>query len=211
MLTGRAGVMLTGRVVRFDEMRGYGFIAPDKGGEDVFVHANVLGDDKYMFCAGLPVEFEVTEGERGLKAHSVHICTAAVQAPSAPPPVLAPRGMAPSVLAPRGMAVLAGAAPAEAPPAPASPDAPAPPAPAAAGPPPTAAAPALDSAPAAGRTSADRSEGDEDLCDLLTASSFSQELTDLLLESAPTLTGAQITQLRRDFIELGRRHGWVEG
>jgi CspA family cold shock protein len=209
LLAGRAGVMLTGRVVRFDEMRGYGFIAPDKGGEDVFVHANVLGDDKYMFCAGLPVEFEVTEGERGLKAHSVHICTAAIQAPSAPPPVLAPRGMAPPVLAPRGLAVLAAAPPAEAPPAPASPDAPA--ATAAAAPPPTAAAPALDSAPAAGRTSADRPEGDEDLCDLLTESSLSQELTDLLLESAPTLTGAQIAQLRREFIELGKRHGWVEG
>lgn len=209
LLGGRAGVMLTGRVVQFDEMRGYGFIAPDKGGEDVFVHANVLGDDKCMFCAGLPVEFEVTEGERGLKAHSVRIRTAAIQAPSAPPPVLAPRGLDPPVLAPRGLAVLAAAPPAEAPPAPASPDAAA--APGAAALPPTAAAPALDTAPAAGRTSADRPEGDEDLCDLLTASSFSQELTDLLLESAPTLTGAQITQLRREFIELGRRHGWVEG
>jgi cold shock protein len=206
-------MMLTGRVVRFDEMRGYGFIAPDKGGEDVFVHANVLGDDKYIFCAGLPVEFEVTEGERGLKAHSVRICTAAVQAPAAPPPVLAPRGMAPPVLAPRGMAVApVEAAPAPAVLAPAAPGAaaPGPAAPVAA--PAPAAAPTPDRNPApAGPTSADRPEGDEDLCDLLTASSFSQELTDLLLESAPGLTGAQITQLRREFIELGRRHGWVEG
>ena len=41
-----AGMMLTGKVIRFDDVRGYGFIAPDGGGEDVFVHANVLGDDK---------------------------------------------------------------------------------------------------------------------------------------------------------------------
>ena len=31
-----AGIMLTGKVIRFDEVRGYGFIAPDGGGEDVF-------------------------------------------------------------------------------------------------------------------------------------------------------------------------------
>lgn len=60
--------MLTGKVVRFDEVRGYGFIAPDGGGEDVFVHANVLGDDKYVFGPGLRVEFEVSDGDRGPKA-----------------------------------------------------------------------------------------------------------------------------------------------
>jgi cold shock protein len=65
--------MLTGKVVRFDEIRGFGFIAPDKGGEDVFVHANSLDDDKTLFVPGLPVEFEVVEGDRGLKAYAVHI------------------------------------------------------------------------------------------------------------------------------------------
>jgi cold shock protein len=59
--------------VRFDEVRGYGFIAPDDGGEDVFMHANDLDDEKYAFTAGVPVEYEVTAGERGLKAHAVRV------------------------------------------------------------------------------------------------------------------------------------------
>ena len=46
--------MLTGKVVHFDDMRGYGFIAPDKGGEDVFVHANVLADDSCYSCLVFP-------------------------------------------------------------------------------------------------------------------------------------------------------------
>lgn len=65
--------MATGKVVRFDEIRGYGFIAPDDGGEDVFMHANDLDDEKYAFTTGVPVEYEVTAGERGLKAHAVRV------------------------------------------------------------------------------------------------------------------------------------------
>lgn len=82
--------MLTGKVVRFDDIRGYGFIAPDQGGEDVFVHANAITDnDKMLFTRGLPVEFEVTEGERGLKAYAVRV----VQDPGAESvtPTLKPR------------------------------------------------------------------------------------------------------------------------
>ncbi|MFI0479053.1 cold-shock protein [Actinomadura sp. 9N215] len=63
--------MRSGRILRFDEVRGYGFIVPDGGGEDVFVHANELLDDKAAFSPGTAVEFEVTEGERGLKAFAV--------------------------------------------------------------------------------------------------------------------------------------------
>ena len=65
--------MATGKVVRFDEARGYGFIAPDNGGEDIFMHANVLDGEKYAFVPGVPVEFEVIEGERGLKACAVRL------------------------------------------------------------------------------------------------------------------------------------------
>jgi len=54
-------------------VRGYGFIAPDSGSEDVFVHANDLEDEKSMFKAGTAVEFEVEEGDRGLKAVDVRV------------------------------------------------------------------------------------------------------------------------------------------
>lgn len=65
--------MRTGRVLRFDETRGYGFIAPDSGGEDVFVHANDLGEQKFLVRPGTLVEFEVEDGNRGLKASSVRV------------------------------------------------------------------------------------------------------------------------------------------
>ncbi|QXJ21466.1 cold shock domain-containing protein [Actinomadura graeca] len=63
----------TGKILRFDDLRGYGFIVPDGGGEDVFVHANDLLDEKVAFSPGTPVEFEVTQGERGLKAFAVRV------------------------------------------------------------------------------------------------------------------------------------------
>lgn len=74
-------------MVRFDEVRGYGFIAPDSGGEDVFMHINDLEDDKSRFSTGTPVEFEVTEGERGLKAFGVRV----LHKPDPPPAPVVPR------------------------------------------------------------------------------------------------------------------------
>jgi CspA family cold shock protein len=63
----------TGRVLQFDEARGYGFIAPDQGGPDVFVHANELHDDESRVTSGARVEFEVMDGERGKKAYAVRV------------------------------------------------------------------------------------------------------------------------------------------
>ncbi len=65
--------MITGKVVRFDEVKGYGFVAPDNGGEDVFLHVNDLAVDKRLIRPGVLVEFEVEEGERGLKASRVQL------------------------------------------------------------------------------------------------------------------------------------------
>ena len=66
-------VMATGRVIRFDETKGYGFIAPTDGGEDVFVHANELIDRGLRISAGTRVGFRVLEGDRGLKAYDVEV------------------------------------------------------------------------------------------------------------------------------------------
>lgn len=60
--------VVTGKVIRFDAVRGYGFVAPDSGGEDVFIHVNDLDVDKHLISTGAVVEFDVEEGDRGPKA-----------------------------------------------------------------------------------------------------------------------------------------------
>jgi len=57
--------------VRFDDIRGYGFIAPDLGGDDVFLHANDLEMDREWIRAGARVSFEVEDGPRGQFATGV--------------------------------------------------------------------------------------------------------------------------------------------
>ncbi|GHF82321.1 DNA-binding protein [Amycolatopsis bartoniae] len=66
-------MVVTGKVVRFDEIRGYGFVAPEGGGEDVFVHVNDLDVDKRLIAPGTVVEFTVEDGERGPKASNVRV------------------------------------------------------------------------------------------------------------------------------------------
>ncbi len=56
----------TGTVKWFDATKGYGFIAPDLGGKDVFVHVSALprgGPDG--LCEGDRVEFEIVTGRDG--------------------------------------------------------------------------------------------------------------------------------------------------
>jgi cold shock protein len=65
--------MATGRVIRFDEIKGYGFITPSDGGEDVFVHANEITDRGLRVSAGTQVVFQVLESDRGLKAYDVRV------------------------------------------------------------------------------------------------------------------------------------------
>ena len=90
--------MVQGKVIRFDEVRGYGFVAPDTGGDDVFIHVNDLEFDKRHLAVGAVVDFEVEDGDRGLKASTVTLvapapalAAAAVGAPSvAPAPAFLP-------------------------------------------------------------------------------------------------------------------------
>lgn len=76
--------MTVGRVVRFDTTRGYGFIAPESGGEDVFLHVNDLLIPESFVRSGLEVEFEVGHGGRGLKASSVRLAPGAAAMVAAP-------------------------------------------------------------------------------------------------------------------------------
>jgi cold shock protein len=76
--------VVAGRVVRFDSARGYGFIAPEGGDEDVFLHVNDLLIPESSVRAGLAVEFEVEEGDRGPKALSIRLPEGA-QSPTAAP------------------------------------------------------------------------------------------------------------------------------
>lgn len=143
--------MATGRVIRFDEVRGYGFIAPDDGGEDVFIHANTVGSDKSVLSPGVPVEFEACESDRGLKALSVRVITRSEG------------GTTPARVSARTV------------------------------------------------QPANASSGEDDgLCDVLSTPALTNELTDLLLDVVPTLTGAQIKQVRTLMVDFARKHGWTE-
>lgn len=62
-----------GRVLRFDEVRGYGFIVPSEGDEDVFMHANDLVDEKYQYKAGSEVEYYLEMGDKGPKASQIRL------------------------------------------------------------------------------------------------------------------------------------------
>ncbi|MZD52750.1 cold shock domain-containing protein [Streptomyces sp. SID5606] len=144
--------MAVGRVVRFDGVRGYGFIAPEGGGEDVFLHANDLLIPETSVRTGAWVEFDVEEGDRGLKASSVQLAEGA--------PVHAAPQQAPAPVRP--------------------------------------AMPSFH-------------EAEEPTCDVLGAAEFSQEMTELMLSAAPSMSGEQILRLRQRLVEYGRKHGWVEG
>ncbi|WP_426513748.1 cold-shock protein [Dactylosporangium sp. McL0621] len=65
--------MAVGTILRYDEIRGYGFIAPAGGGDDVFVHANDFGERRHQVHPGLHVEFEAEYGERGPKVSAVRL------------------------------------------------------------------------------------------------------------------------------------------
>lgn len=75
--------MATGTVIRFDTKRGYGFLTPDEGGEDVFVHQNNISMEGFRFLrVGERVSYELEVGEKGMKAVSVALLEP--RAPEAP-------------------------------------------------------------------------------------------------------------------------------
>ena len=64
--------MATGKVKWFNNAKGYGFILPEGGGEDLFVHYSTVQMEGYKTLkAGQDVEFEVLQGPKGYHAVNV--------------------------------------------------------------------------------------------------------------------------------------------
>jgi CspA family cold shock protein len=77
-----------GTVSWYDEGKGFGFVTPDSGGEDVFVHVRALAEGLTWLTEGDRVTYEVVSGDKGPQARDLHLVRGAaaedVPAPSAP-------------------------------------------------------------------------------------------------------------------------------
>jgi len=64
--------MATGTVKWFNAEKGFGFIAPDEGGADVFAHYSAIASSGYRTLEeNQKVEFEVKQGPKGPQADNV--------------------------------------------------------------------------------------------------------------------------------------------
>jgi cold shock protein len=66
--------MASGKVKWFNDAKGFGFITPDDGSKDVFVHHSGIAMQGFRTLAeGQAVEFEITQGQKGPAAANVRV------------------------------------------------------------------------------------------------------------------------------------------
>ena len=62
----------TGTVKWFNEGKGFGFIAPDDGGKDLFAHfSQITGSGVKVLTENQKVSFEITQGQKGPQASNI--------------------------------------------------------------------------------------------------------------------------------------------
>ena len=78
--------MPSGTVKWFNNAKGYGFIVPEGGGEDLFAHFSAVNMDGYKtLSAGDQVQFDITVGDKGPQATNIVPSTAGSQESAASP------------------------------------------------------------------------------------------------------------------------------
>lgn len=66
--------MATGTVKWFSASKGFGFISPEEGGADLFIHfSNISGNGYRNLEEGQKVEFEAQQGKKGMEATNVTV------------------------------------------------------------------------------------------------------------------------------------------
>jgi CspA family cold shock protein len=63
--------MPTGTVKFFNEQKGFGFINPDEGGNDLFIHISNVDPSEGLLKEGQKVSYEIGQGRKGPEARSV--------------------------------------------------------------------------------------------------------------------------------------------